>query len=85
MKPRCEICGEERKEKLSSIFGRQFVEDLAYELFNPNTEKRRESSALKELIEHYLSQDLDEAIYNMLLEMLSEDRRDLLSLSLIHI
>jgi len=79
MKPRCEICGEERKEKLSSIFGRQFVEDLAYELFNPNTEKRRESSALKELIEHYLSQDLDEAIYNMLLEMLSEDRRDLLS------
>jgi len=79
MKPRCEICDEERKEKLSSIFGQKFVEDLTYELFNQNTERRSESSALKELIERYLSEDLDEAVYDMLLEMLGEDRSDLLS------
>ena len=79
MKPRCEICDEERKAKLSSIFGQKFVEDLTYELFNPSTERRSESSALRELIERYLSEDLDEAVYDMLIEMLSEDRSDLLS------
>ncbi len=72
MKPPCEICGEEKKEKLSSIFGDKFVEDLAYELFNPSTEKRIESSILRDLIERYLSEDFDEAVYDMLLDMLSE-------------
>jgi len=79
MKPRCEICGEEKKEKLSSIFGDKFVEDLAYELFNPSTEKKSESSALRDLIERYLSEDFDEAVYDMLLEMLSEYRSTRLS------
>jgi len=79
MKPNCEICGEERKEKLSSIFGQQFVEDLAYELFNPNPEKKNEPSALKELVERYLSEDLDEVVYDMLLDILCEERSDLLS------
>jgi len=79
MKPRCEICDEERKEKLSSIFGQQFVEDLTYELFNPNTEEKNESLALKEIVKHYLSADLNEAVYNTLLELFGEDYVDLLN------
>lgn len=79
MKPPCIICGEERKEKLSSIFGQQFVEDLTYELFNPSTEKKSGSSTLRELVERYLSEDLDEAFYDMLLETLGENHFDLLS------
>jgi Ca-activated chloride channel family protein len=79
MKPPCIICGKEGKEKLSSIFGQRFIEDLAYELFNPSTEEKSESSTLRELVERYLFDDLDEAVYDMLVEMLGEDRTDLLS------
>jgi len=78
MKPKCELCGDEGEEKLSSVFGRQFIEDMAYEIFNPNPEKKRGSIDLKEIIERYLSDDFDEALYDMLLGMLQEDRSDLL-------
>jgi len=84
MKPSCAVCEEERNEKLSSIFGQRFVEDLAYELFNPNTEKKNEPSALKELVERYLSEELDEAVYDILLDILHEDRSNLLSGSDLH-
>lgn len=78
MKPSCEICDEERKERLSSVFGQQFVEGLVYEIFNSNPEKRAGSIDLRELIQRYLSEDLDDAVYEMLLDELSEGS-DLLS------
>jgi len=78
MKPKCEICGEEGEEKLSSVFGRQFIEDMAYEIFDPTPEKKRGSLDLREMIERYLAEDFDEAVYDVLLGMLHEDRSDLL-------
>ncbi|MEM3386433.1 MAG: hypothetical protein QXN08_01990 [Nitrososphaerales archaeon] len=78
MKPKCELCDKEAIENSLSLFGKQFIEDLAYEIFNPNLEKKEERLDVKGIIERYMAEDYDEELYEMLLDMLREGRSDIL-------
>ncbi|MFN3622066.1 MAG: hypothetical protein ACK4TI_04160, partial [Nitrososphaerales archaeon] len=78
MKPKCELCDEEENDNPLSLFGKRFIEDLAYEIFNPNPEKKEESVDVKGIIERYMAEDVDEELYELLLDMLREGRSDVL-------
>lgn len=78
MKPRCELCGEESGENPLSLFGQRFIEDLAYEVFNPSLEKQEQNLDVKEIIERYMAEDTDDEVYELLLDILREGRSDVL-------
>ncbi len=57
MKPRCKICGKEDKS-LTSIFGKEFVDELVYGLFNPESLTFKEGQELD--IETLIQDHLDD-------------------------
>jgi Ca-activated chloride channel family protein len=57
MKPKCKICGKDDKG-LSSILGKDFVDDLVYGLFNPESLPSEEEQKIdiENLIQNHLSE-----------------------------